>query len=352
MEESFLKLENISKSFGQIQAVKNLSLSLKKSELFTLLGSSGCGKSTLLRIIAGFEKPDEGKVILDGKDITHLPAYDRPLNFMFQSYALFPHLNVYENIKFGLKNESLLKDEIEKRISDVLQLLKLNDQKTKKIDQLSGGQQQRVALARCLAKKPKLLLLDEPLAALDKKLREHTQFELTNLQDQLGITFVVVTHDQEEAMSISDRIAVMKDGEISQIGSPIEIYEKPINKFVGDFVGTANFFELSKKENIFFCPNSRIEFKNNLSQSRFCLIRPEKIRLRKTTSSDNNNINTIGTIREKAYLGSYTKYIISVEEKKIYTVMQNTNISDGNNFDWNDTVVLDWDLNSIIYFNE
>ena len=245
MEESFLKLENISKSFGQIQAVKNLSLSLKKSELFTLLGSSGCGKSTLLRIIAGFEKPDEGKVILDGKDITHLPAYDRPLNFMFQSYALFPHLNVYENIKFGLKNESLLKDEIEKRISDVLQLLKLNDQKTKKIDQLSGGQQQRVALARCLAKKPKLLLLDEPLAALDKKLREHTQFELTNLQDQLGITFVVVTHDQEEAMSISDRIAVMKDGEISQIGSPVEIYEKPINKFVGDFVGTANFFELS-----------------------------------------------------------------------------------------------------------
>ncbi len=206
MSESFLKIESVSKSFGNTKALDNVSLDINKSELFSLLGSSGCGKSTLLRIIAGFEKPDSGKIYLDGEDITSLPPYLRPLNIMFQNYALFPHLNVKKNIEFGLKEENLENNEIDHRVKEITALLELTGLENRKITEISGGQQQRVALARCLVKKPKLLLLDEPLAALDKKLRVQTQFELVNLQYKLGITFIIVTHDQEEAMSLSDRI--------------------------------------------------------------------------------------------------------------------------------------------------
>ena len=229
MSSSFLEIKGVSKKFGSIVALDNINLDISKSELFSLLGSSGCGKSTLLRIIAGFEKPDSGSIILDGEDITNLPPHLRPLNMMFQNYALFPHLNISQNIEFGLKEESLPKNEILKRTSKKLNLLELTGLEKRKIYEISGGQQQRVALARCLVKKPKLLLLDEPLAALDKKLRIQTQFELVNLQYKLGITFIIVTHDQEEAMSLSDRMAIMKNGNILQIGNPVEIYEKPIN---------------------------------------------------------------------------------------------------------------------------
>ena len=227
MSESFLKIESVSKSFGNTKALDNVSLDINKSELFSLLGSSGCGKSTLLRIIAGFEKPDSGKIYLDGEDITSLPPYLRPLNIMFQNYALFPHLNVKKNIEFGLKEENLENNEIDHRVKEITTLLELTGLENRKITEISGGQQQRVALARCLVKKPKLLLLDEPLAALDKKLRVQTQFELVNLQYKLGITFIIVTHDQEEAMSLSDRMAIMKEGNILQVGNPCLLYTSP-----------------------------------------------------------------------------------------------------------------------------
>ena len=245
MPDPFLKIDGLSKTFGNTKALDNVSLDINKSELFSLLGSSGCGKSTLLRIIAGFEKPDSGKIYLDGQDITTLPPYLRPLNIMFQNYALFPHLNVKKNIEFGLKEEDLDKKEIDQRVNEITTLLELTGLESRKINEISGGQQQRVALARCLVKKPKLLLLDEPLAALDKKLRVQTQFELVNLQYKLGITFIIVTHDQEEAMSLSDRMTIMKEGNILQIGNPVEIYEKPSDKYVANFIVTANLFNLN-----------------------------------------------------------------------------------------------------------
>ena len=267
MSESFLKIESVSKSFGNTIALDNVSLDINKSELFSLLGSSGCGKSTLLRIIAGFEKPDSGKIYLDGEDITSLPPYLRPLNIMFQNYALFPHLNVKKNIEFGLKEENLENDEINHRVKEITALLELTGLESRKINEISGGQQQRVALARCLVKKPKLLLLDEPLAALDKKLRVQTQFELVNLQYKLGITFIIVTHDQEEAMSLSDRMAIMKEGNILQIGNPVEIYEKPSNKYVANFIGTANLFQLDKiTDNSDLLPNIKTDLKKRTLQ--------------------------------------------------------------------------------------
>ena len=219
MSNSFLEIIDVTKRFGDILALDRVNLKIEKSEIFSLLGSSGCGKSTLLRIIAGFEKPDQGKILLEGNDITNLPPYIRPLNIMFQNYALFPHLNVTNNIKFGLKEESFSKQEINNRVNEILNLLELNGLEERKVNEISGGQQQRVALARCLVKKPKLLLLDEPLAALDKQLRIQTQFELVNLQNKLGITFIIVTHDQEEAISLSDRMAIMQNGEILQVGN-------------------------------------------------------------------------------------------------------------------------------------
>ena len=240
MSESFLKIESVSKSFGNTKALDNVSLDINKSELFSLLGSSGCGKSTLLRIIAGFEKPDSGKIYLDGEDITSLPPYLRPLNIMFQNYALFPHLNVKKNIEFGLKEENLENNEIDHRVKEITALLELTGLENRKITEISGGQQQRVALARCLVKKPKLLLLDEPLAALDKKLRVQTQFELVNLQYKLGITFIIVTHDQEEALSVCDVVSVLENGSVIQSATPQEIYLNPVSQTVANSVGDPN----------------------------------------------------------------------------------------------------------------
>ena len=239
----YIQFENVTKRFGDFTAVNNLSLTIFEREFFALLGASGCGKSTLLRMLAGFEEPTAGRILLDGQDLRGIPPYRRPVNMMFQSYALFPHMTVEKNIAFGLKQEGMPKPEIDERVAEMLKLVKLEQFAKRKPHQLSGGQRQRVALARSVAKRPKVLLLDEPLGALDKKLREETQFELMDLQQNLGLTFVVVTHDQEEAMTMADRIAIMDKGEVMQVATPAEVYEAPGSRFVADFVGNVNMFE-------------------------------------------------------------------------------------------------------------
>ena len=242
-QSDFIHIEGVTKSFGSFKAVDNVTLSISKGELFALLGGSGCGKTTLLRMLAGFETPTAGRIFIDGQDMAGVPAYERPVNMMFQSYALFPHMTVAKNVGYGLKHEDMTQVQREDRVREMLNLVQLSHLADRKPHQLSGGQRQRVALARSLAKLPKLLLLDEPLGALDKKLREHTQFEIANIQYKLGITFVVVTHDQEEAMTLASRIAVMDKGVIRQIGSPSDIYEHPNSRFVADFIGSANMVE-------------------------------------------------------------------------------------------------------------
>ncbi|MFT3671127.1 ABC transporter ATP-binding protein [Aestuariivirga sp.] len=236
----FIRIDGVTKMFGPFKAVDNVSLNIGKGELFALLGGSGCGKTTLLRMLAGFEVPTSGKIYIDGQDMDGVPAYERPVNMMFQSYALFPHMTVAANVGYGLKHEPMTPAQRQDRVKEMLGLVQMSHLADRKPHQLSGGQRQRVALARSLAKLPKLLLLDEPLGALDKKLREHTQFEIANIQYKLGITFVVVTHDQEEAMTLASRIAVMDHGVIRQIGAPSDIYENPNSRFVADFIGSTN----------------------------------------------------------------------------------------------------------------
>ncbi len=238
-----MALERVSRRFGRVTAVDGVSLDLAEGEFFALLGPSGCGKTTLLRILAGFETPDEGRVMLDGRDITGLRANRRPVNLMFQSYALFPHMTVRANVAYGLEMERLPSAEIERRTGEILELTELTEMANRRPDQLSGGQRQRVALARALVKRPRVLLLDEPLAALDRKLRGQMQLELKRLQHEVGLTFVVVTHDQEEALVMSDRLALMEGGRIAQTGGPRELYEKPASRFVAGFIGVSNFFE-------------------------------------------------------------------------------------------------------------
>src|SRR5271168_2075450 len=238
-----LRFEAVAKKFGSFRAVDGLSLDIRAGEFFALLGPSGCGKTTLLRMLAGFETPDEGRILLDGKDIAQVLPHQRPVNMMFQNYALFPHLNVRDNIAFGLKRAGMKRPEINTRVAEMVALVKLDGLEKRKPDQLSGGQKQRVALARSLARRPQVLLLDEPLAALDKKLRESTQWELMALQRRLGMTFIIVTHDQEEAMTVANRIGVMDAGRLDQVATPRELYEAPNSRWIAEFVGDVNLFE-------------------------------------------------------------------------------------------------------------
>ncbi len=240
--DEILRIEGVSKRFGATAAVDNVDLTIAAGEFCALLGPSGCGKTTLMRLIAGFEKPDAGRVLLSGADITAAPPYLRPLNMMFQSYALFPHMSVFDNIAFGLRQETLSRESVAARVEDMLKLVQLEALGARKPQKLSGGQRQRVALARALAKRPKLLLLDEPLAALDRKLRQETQFELTRIQKETGAAFLIVTHDQSEALAMASRIALMRNGRIEQVGAPTQIYERPANRWAAQFIGETNIF--------------------------------------------------------------------------------------------------------------
>ena len=354
-KKPYLIIQNISKKFGNFEALKNVNLEISRSEFFGLLGSSGCGKSTLLRVIGGFETADSGKIILDGVDITNLPPYKRPLNYMFQSYALFPHLNVFKNISFGIQDQSLSKKEIERLVLEISKLLQLEDLLLRDIKNISGGQQQRVALARCIIKKPKLLLLDEPLAALDKKLRTKTQFELINLQKKIGITFIFVTHDQEEAMTLSDRMSIMHEGQILETNSPIELYEKPKNIYTANFIGTANIFDLSLDESSnIISRQPDIKFKTLFDLKNRCksLIRPEKININIDDRTDLSFNEVSGDVKEIAYLGSYTKYLVEANGVKINIFNLNKKINDKSLISIGDRVICNWDVDSVVLLEE
>jgi len=349
----FLQINNVTKKFGVFTAVNNVSLEIYKGEIFCLLGGSGCGKSTLLRMLSGFEDLTSGQIIIDGQDQAGIAPYDRPTNMMFQSYALFPHMSVEKNIAYGLKRDGLPKAEIATRVTDMLSLVQMDDFAARKPHQLSGGQRQRVALARSLVKKPKLLLLDEPLGALDKKLREETQFELIKIQESLGVTFVVVTHDQEEAMTLSSRIGVMTAGEIVQVGTPREIYEYPQNRFVADFIGSVNIFEgrIAEDGEDHIIVASRdagtdIYVPHGISgvigQKVAVAVRPEKVQISKGDLGDLRN-KLSGTIDEIAYLGNSSVYQVRLDSGKRMRVSQsNLTRSEESALTWNDRVNLGW----------
>lgn len=317
----FIEFRNVTKRYGDVTAVDRLSLSIYEKEFFALLGPSGCGKTTLMRMLAGFETVTEGAVLLAGEDLTGVPPYRRPVNMMFQSYALFPHMNVEKNVAFGLKQDGMARAEMNDRVAEMLTLVKMQDFARRKPDQLSGGQRQRVALARSLAKLPKVLLLDEPLGALDRKLREETQFELIDLQEKLGITFMIVTHDQEEAMTVADRIAVMEHGNIVQIAPPTEMYERPGSRYVADFLGDINLVEAKiksaskgvvKLETPDGTPLEVAGDHVNASGSAWFAVRPEKLIIGREKPPATNNVFA-GEIWDIAYLGDVTSYKVKLD---------------------------------------
>jgi putrescine transport system ATP-binding protein len=318
-----VRFEAVTKRFGPIVAVDRLSLDIYEREFFALLGPSGCGKTTLLRMLAGFETPDEGRILLAGADIAPMPPYRRPTNMMFQNYALFPHLTVAGNIAFGLRQERLPKAEIDARVKEMLALVKLEDCADRKPHQISGGQRQRVALARSLAKRPKVLLLDEPLAALDRKLREETQFELIDLQARLGTTFVIVTHDQEEAMTLAHRIAVMNAGRLAQVAPPAEIYEQPNSRWVAGFIGDVNLLEgrvaaFDEDGTSIDGGNGRrfrlANVKAALGATVWIALRPEKIEISKTAPHDQNQNCVAGRVADIGYLGDVSIYRVRLDD--------------------------------------
>ncbi len=359
--EPLIRIEGVSKAFGSYLAVNRVSLDIYRREFFCLLGASGCGKTTLLRMLAGFETPTDGKIFIDGVDMSHIPPYERPVNMMFQSYALFPHMTVFQNVAFGLKMDMgtanmfnrAKKAEIEERVMNMLQLVQMDAFAKRKPHQLSGGQRQRVALARSLVKEPKVLLLDEPLGALDKKLREKTQFELVNIQERLGMTFVVVTHDQEEAMTMSSRIGVMQNGQIEQVAPPVEIYEYPNTRFVANFIGSANLFDGVVIEDepdhiIVHCPDLESDLYINYGAAIptgaavTVMVRPEKMIAQREEPQDAYN-RIKGVVREIGYLGDVSIYYIRLESGKMVQVAQaNRRHAAELPLTWEDEVFLTW----------
>ncbi len=355
----FVRIRNVTKKFGDVAAVNEVSLDIFQGELFCLLGGSGSGKSTLLRMLAGFEDATAGTIEIDGQNMAGVPPYKRPVNMMFQSYALFPHMTVWQNVAYGLKRDNLPRAEIETRVAELLKLVKLEGYERRKPNQLSGGQRQRVALARSLAKRPKLLLLDEPLGALDKKLREETQFELVKIQETLGVTFIVVTHDQEEAMSLATRIGVMNQGEIAMVGEPTDIYEFPNSRFVANFIGSANTVEgVVTEDEPDHVRIRSAELGTDIyvdhgvdcapEQILWWAIRPEKMRLTRDKPPAENNIPadtnvTKGFVEDIAYLGDMTVYQVKLDNGKYIRVTKaNALRGDPDAISWDENVWVSW----------
>lgn len=348
---AFLQIRDVVKDFSGYKAVNNVSIDIAKGEIFALLGSSGCGKTTLLRMLAGFETPTSGKIILNGQDLAGLSPHERPLNMMFQSYALFPHLTVWENIAFGLKRDGLPRDQIAAQVEAMLKLVQLTKFAKRKPHQLSGGQQQRVALARSLAKKPQLLLLDEPLGALDKKLREETQIELVNIIENVGVTCVMVTHDQEEAMTMASRIAVMSEGRFLQVGAPTDIYETPATRFVADFIGNVNLMEgtltVDQPDHVVItCADCTHYVGHGITGTEGMAVtvalRPEKIKLDcDKPAGDQNQVS--GTVKDMSYFGSYTVYHLALPSGQALKVSEsNTERHREKPLTWGDTAWASW----------
>ena len=361
----FLQIHDVVKDFDGHRAVDHVSIDIAKGEVFALLGSSGCGKTTLLRMLAGFETPTSGTITLDGHDLAGLPPYERPLNMMFQSYALFPHLTVWENIAFGLRRARMPADEIRQRVEAMLKLVQLSSYAKRKPHQLSGGQQQRVALARSLAKKPQLLLLDEPLGALDKKLREETQLELAHIIEDIGVTCVMVTHDQEEAMTMASRIAVMSEGRFLQVGAPSEIYETPANRFVADFIGNVNLMEGTLVEDepehvVVESADCRHYIGHGITGTRgmrvTVALRPEKIRVSREAPTvgpgePDQRFNRVrGSVAEMAYFGSFTVYHLALPSGGVLKISQsNTERERGGQLTWGEEAWASWGpLSSVV----
>jgi putrescine transport system ATP-binding protein len=369
-DSTILRINKLTKKFGDVAAVDNVSIDIRKGEIFALLGASGCGKSTLLRMLAGFETPTSGAIVLEGEDITRMPPYERPINMMFQSYALFPHLTVTQNIAFGLERDGMPADQMDERVNAMLELTQLKPYAKRKPHQLSGGQQQRVALARSLAKRPRLLLLDEPLGALDKKLREQTQVELVNIIAEVGVTCVMVTHDQEEAMTMADRVAVMKSGHFLQVGAPREVYETPATVYVADFIGNVNLFKgkLAVDEPdyvVIDTPEGKTFVSHGITGTEgmdvSVAIRPEKICLERTppTPTERENAredgyNCVrGIVKNVSYLGSYTTYHVKLETGMTLKVMNSNDARhDEKRLDWDDTVYAWWDGSDVVVLTQ
>jgi putrescine transport system ATP-binding protein len=358
-DENYVQVEAITKDFDNFRAVDSATFSIHKGEIFALLGASGCGKSTLLRVLAGFETPTSGRVILDGQDLSGIPPHRRPINMMFQSYALFPHMSVEKNIAFGLKQDGIARAEIADRVAELLKLVRMTEYARRKPHQLSGGQQQRVALARSLAKGPKLLLLDEPMGALDKKLRGQMQLEVVDIIERLGVTCVMVTHDQDEAMTMAGRIAVMETGCIRQIGAPGDIYEQPSCRFTAEFIGSVNIFDgritgdypeyaviqADALETPIYVGHGITGFE----EMRVAVaIRPEKMTLSKDEPEQTYN-KTRGVIRDIAYFGSHSAYYVCLPSGQVVrTILLNAERWAAERFTWNDEVWVSWGENSSV----
>lgn len=359
----FVKIDRVSKRFDDALAVDDVSLTVNRGEIFALLGGSGSGKSTLLRMLAGFERPTEGRVFLDGQDITDLPPYDRPINMMFQSYALFPHMTVEQNIAFGLKQDRLPRSEINERVAEMLKLVHMTEYARRKPHQLSGGQRQRVALARSLAKRPKLLLLDEPMGALDKKLRSQMQLELVEIIERVGVTCIMVTHDQEEAMTMAQRIAIMHQGWIAQVGTPIDIYESPVSRHVAEFIGSVNIFEGEitadmEDHAIIRCPalDREIYVGHGIStraQDRTITyaLRPEKVLV--TTEQPEGPYNWAhGKVHDIAYLGGHSVYYIKLDSgQKVQAFFPNSERRSARPT-WEDQVFVSWESDAGVVLHQ